>query len=147
MLVQAQDPGTDAAMQAVQQSTQIATQAAQQATQQANQAAQQANQQASQDAQNAAASSGPFPQRVKPRTSRPSLSPSAGKYSAPTVVTIQIGTPNAQIFYTLDGSNPTLSSTPYTGPIQVSSTCRLKVIAFSKNNAPSKVLSAKYVIR
>jgi len=63
MLVQAQDPGTDAAMQAVQQSTQIATQAAQQATQQANQAAQQANQQASQDAQNAAASSGPFPQR------------------------------------------------------------------------------------
>jgi type II secretory pathway pseudopilin PulG len=143
----AQDPGAAAAAQAVQQSNQMAAQAVQQANQMAEQAAQQANQQAMQAALN---SSTPAPSprpRGYGRADKPRFSPTPGKFDSATSVTIQDSVPKASIFYTLDGTEPTTSSTPYTGPILVSSTSRLKAIAQSPIYTQSKVASAKYVIK
>jgi len=139
-----------AAAQAVQQSNQAAAQAAQQANQQAMQAAQQANQQALQNAQQQAAMSTPTPvpgSHGYGPADKPRFYPSSGKYTGPTSVTIKDSAPKANIFYTLDGTQPNTSSARYTGPILVSSTSQLKAIANSPIYSPSKVATAKYVIK
>jgi type II secretory pathway pseudopilin PulG len=145
----AQDPGAAAAAQAVQQSNQMAAQAAQQANDQMMRDAQQANQQAMQNAQQAAMNApAPTPRPVGyGRADKPLFYPSSGKYTGPTSVTIKDSAPKANIFYTLDGTEPTTSSARYTGPILVSSTSQLKAIANSPIYSPSKVATAKYVIK
>ena len=141
----AQDDAGMAAQQAAQQAMQATQQALQDmqlatATQQALQANDQAMQQAM---QNALAST-PSP---LPRAAKPHFSPAAGKFASATLVSIQDGTPKAEIFYTLDGTEPTVFSDPYTGPILISSNIRLKAIARSPIYSPSRVASAKYVIK
>jgi len=141
----AQDDAGMAAQQAAQQAMQATQQALQDmqlatATQQALQANDQAMQQAM---QNALAST-PSP---LPRAAKPHFSPAAGKFASATLVSIQDGTPKAEIFYTLDGTEPTVFSDPYNGPILISSTIRLKAIARSPIYSPSRVASAKYVIK
>jgi type II secretory pathway pseudopilin PulG len=142
---QAQDPGAAAAAQAVQQSNQMAAQAAQQANQQMMDAAQQAHQQAMQAQQAAMDSSVLTPPHG--RADKPHFYPSSGKFTGATTVTIKDSAPKASIFYTLDGTDPTTSSTLYTGPVLVGSTSQLKAIAKSPVDSPSKVATAKYVIK
>ncbi len=149
---QAQDPGAAAAAQAVQQSNQMAAQAAQQANQQMMDAAQQAQQQAMQAQQQAmqaqqAAMDSSVLTPPHGRADKPHFYPSSGKFSGATTVTIKDSAPKASIFYTLDGTDPTTSSTLYTGPVLVGSTSQLKAIAKSPVYSSSKVATAKYVIK
>jgi hypothetical protein len=138
-----------AAAQAVQQSNQAAAQAAQQASDQMMRDAQQANQQALQNAQQAAMNTpAPVPgSHGYGPADKPRFYPASGKYTGPTSVTIKDSAPKANIFYTLDGTQPNTSSARYTGPILVSSTSQLKAIANSPIYSPSKVATAKYVIK
>ena len=143
----AQDDAGMAAQQAAQQAMQVTQQALQDmqlATQMATQQAFQANDQAMQQAMQNALASTPSP---LPRAAKPHFSPAAGKFASATLVSIQDGTPKAEIFYTLDGTEPTVFSDPYNGPILISSTIRLKAIARSPIYSPSRVASAKYVIK
>lgn len=55
-------------------------------------------------------------------------------------VTLTSDTAGARIFYTLDGSIPTSSSTLYTGPISVYNTTKLRAIAVSGNYPESTIL-------
>lgn len=148
-------PGQQAAAQA-QQATAAANQA-NQAAQQANQAAQQgaqdaqqANQQATQAAQQAAAMNTPVagpPHRGYGRADKPTFSPRPGAFQGPVHVTISDPTtPKSEIFYTVDGSEPTISSTRYTGPVMVTSSTKLRAIARSPIYSPSRVANANYVI-
>jgi hypothetical protein len=140
----AQDDAGMAAQQAM-QATQQALQDMQLASQMANQQAMQASEQAMQQAmQNASASPQP---RGYGRADKPHFHPAAGKFASATLVSIQDGVPKAKIFYTFDGTEPTTSSHPYTGPILISSTTRLKAIARSPIYSPSRVARAKYVIK
>jgi hypothetical protein len=148
----AQDPGMAAAQaaQAAQQASQLAMQASQQANQQAAQAAQQASQQANEQAirdSQAMMNSSTSAPRGNGRADKPRFYPASGKFVSATRVTIQDNVPKASLFYTLDGTEPTTSSTPYTGPVLISSTTRLKAIAWSPIYSPSRVASAKYVIK
>jgi Chitobiase/beta-hexosaminidase C-terminal domain len=143
----AQDAGA-AAAQATQQANQAAAQAAQQANDQMMRDAQQANQQAMQNAQQAAMNSPATPQpHGYGRADKPKFYPSSGKFTGATSVTIKDSAPKASIFYTLDGTEPTTSSAPYTGPVLVGSTAKLKAIARSPIYTPSKVATATYVIK
>ena len=144
------DPGQRAATQAAQEANQQALQAAQQANQQAMQAARQANQQAMHAAQQAAMNMPPAgpPHNGYGRADKPRFSPRPGTFSGPVRVTISDPTtPKAEIFYTLDGSEPTIASTPYTGPILVTSSTKLRAIARSPLYSPSRIAKGKYAIR
>ena len=77
----------------------------------------------------------------------PVLSPGAGTYTLPQSVTITDATPGASIFYTTDGSTPTLSSTQYTGPVALSATTTVNAIATAANKSSSMIASATYTIQ
>jgi hypothetical protein len=77
----------------------------------------------------------------------PAFSPAAGTYTTAQTVTISDATPGALIYYTLDGTNPTTSSTKYTGPITISSTQTIHAIAAASSYSNSAVASATYTIQ
>ncbi len=76
----------------------------------------------------------------------PVFSPVAGTYSSTQSVTITDSTPGATIHYTTNGSNPTTSSTRYTGAITVSATETIKAIATASGYSQSSVATAAYTI-
>jgi Chitobiase/beta-hexosaminidase C-terminal domain/Legume lectin domain len=81
-----------------------------------------------------------------PVVSTPTFSPAAGTYTSAQFVTISDATSGATIYYTINGSAPTSSSTAYTGPITVSSTETLEAIAVATGDSNSAVASAAYTI-
>ena len=74
------------------------------------------------------------------------ITPVAGTYNSNQTVIIATATPAAAIYYTTNGSTPTTSSTPYTGPITVAASQTVKAIAALPGWANSSVASAAYTI-
>ena len=75
----------------------------------------------------------------------PVFDPASGTTFYPsTNVTLTCATENAAIYYTLDGSDPTDSSTPYAGPIAISATTTIKARAYKQEMDPSAIVSATY---
>lgn len=77
----------------------------------------------------------------------PVLSLPSGVYTTTQTVSITDASPEATIYYTTDGTMPTASSTPYTGPISVTTTERLTAVAIVPQNPPSPPASAAYTIQ
>ena len=76
--------------------------------------------------------------------------PASGTRFYPTTnATLSCETAGAAIYYTLDGSDPTDSSTLYTNtaPIALSATTTVKARAYKTDMAPSAVVSATYVYK
>ena len=78
--------------------------------------------------------------------SAPVFRPASGIYSGPLSVTIGTSTPGATIRYTTNGTDPTATSTAYTGPISVSATTTVLARAFAAGMNPSTVIAATYTI-
>jgi len=76
----------------------------------------------------------------------PVFAPKAGTYGTAQTVSISDATADASIFYTTDGTTPTLSSTKYSGPIAVKSSETIKAIAIASGDVNSAVVSATYDI-
>ncbi|MDI6701957.1 chitobiase/beta-hexosaminidase C-terminal domain-containing protein [Methanothermobacter wolfeii] len=74
----------------------------------------------------------------------PSASPASGTYLNNVTVTLT-GPEGSTIYYTTDGSTPTVSSNKYTAPIVLSRSATLKFIAVA-NSTSSAVSSAKYTV-
>ncbi|MGC9224053.1 MAG: glycoside hydrolase domain-containing protein [Terracidiphilus sp.] len=81
-----------------------------------------------------------------PAAATPAFSPAAGTYGSAQMVSIGDATPGATIYYTTNGTTPTTASTPYTAPIQVSSSETIEAIAIANGYAASAVASAAYII-
>lgn len=81
-----------------------------------------------------------------PKVATPTFSPAEGTYTSAQSVTISCATQGATIYYTTDGTDPTTSSTQYTGPINVSTTMTIKAIAVLANYDDSEVATASYTI-
>ena len=75
----------------------------------------------------------------------PTFSPAGGRYAEAQTVTINCATNGASIYYTLDGSTPSASSTPYTSVLTISETKTVKAIAI-KDGEQSAVATATYTI-
>ena len=83
---------------------------------------------------------------IKPQAASPTFSLASGTYWTTQTLSIADGTPGATIYYTTDGTPPTIYSNVYTGPITVSSTETVQAIAMASGYTSSAVTSATYVI-
>ena len=81
-----------------------------------------------------------------PKVATPTFSPAEGTYTSGQSVTISCATEGATIYYTTDGTDPTTSSTQYTGAINVSTTTTIKAIAVLTDYDDSEVATAIYTI-
>ncbi len=82
---------------------------------------------------------------ITPITATPVISVPSGTYNTVQSVTISASS-GATIYYTTNGSNPTTSSTRYTGAISVPSSMTLKAIAVVSGCASSATATATYTV-
>jgi gliding motility-associated-like protein len=76
-------------------------------------------------------------------TARPVMSQPQGFYNGTISVSISTTDPLATIYYTLDGSTPTASSTVYSTPISVAATTVVRARSFSSNpNVPASFVES-----
>ncbi len=80
------------------------------------------------------------PARVAPLQ----IQPPSRSFLGRTTVNIASSTPGADIFYTLDGSEPTPQSTRYTGPVLLRSSARIKARGFRSGYQTSGIVQAEY---
>jgi uncharacterized protein (TIGR03118 family) len=76
----------------------------------------------------------------------PTFSPAGGTFTSAQTVSILDATKGAVIWYTVDGTTPTLKSPVYSKPIAVSKTTTIKAFASATGFADSPVASATYTI-
>lgn len=76
----------------------------------------------------------------------PVASKKAGEFFATQKVKLTTTTKDADIYYTTDGTTPTVKSTKYVKEISISKTTTLKAIAV-KNGVASKVMSVEYTFK
>lgn len=86
------------------------------------------------------------PSGSTPPCAIPTFDPAEGNYSQAQNVTISCSTENSTIYYTLDGNDPTTSSSVYSSPITISKTTTVKAIATASGFENSSVASATYTI-
>ena len=123
----------DAGMQAAQMAQQ-----AMQDAQMANQQAMQASQQAMQNSD-----SGVY---GMPMAATPKLSTKPGTYPSAITLRMKDKTRGAIMYFTTDGWTPTAQSTRYVGPIHITSTTHLQVIAIAPYFMRSQIATASYIL-
>ena len=79
-------------------------------------------------------------------TAAPSFSPAPGIYTSAQTVTLSAATQGATIYYTTNGTAPTISSTQYSGPIPVGTSAVIEAIAVAPGYTSSSLATAGYVI-
>ena len=77
---------------------------------------------------------------------KPVISPASGTYYAQQTVTITDATAGSPLYYTLNGSAPTVFSTLYTTPLLVNTSKTVAVVAVAEHDATSPEVSATYTI-
>ena len=87
------------------------------------------------------------PYTVLSKTATPTFKPAAGTYAAAQAVTISDANVGSTIYYTTDGTTPTLLSTAYTGPIAISASSTLRAIALGPDDVLSGVKTGTYTIK
>jgi uncharacterized protein (TIGR03118 family) len=92
------------------------------------------------------AASATFTISVSAPTATPTFTPAAGTFTSAQSVTLADTTPGATIYYTTDGSMPTLKSSVYSKAISVSATTTINAIAAAKGWTQSSDAKAAYTI-
>lgn len=73
-------------------------------------------------------------------------SPSSGTFINQTTVTLSTSTANGEIYYTVDGTNPTISGIKYEKPIDITQNTTLKTVVKASDGTFSEVMTYDYVI-
>ena len=81
-----------------------------------------------------------------PTVATPTFSPAEGTYTEAQNVTISCTTEDVTIYYTLDGSAPTTSSSVYSTALNITETTTVKAMAVKSNYNNSAVATATYTI-
>jgi chitobiase/beta-hexosaminidase-like protein/uncharacterized protein DUF4214 len=83
---------------------------------------------------------------TEPQAALPVISPAGGTFNAPQPVILSDSTPGAGIHYTLDGSEPAVSSPLYSAPFTVTATLTVKAKAFAAGYKDSGTAVAAFTI-
>ena len=83
---------------------------------------------------------------ITPAAAAPVFNPAAGTYTSVQSVTLSDATPGSTIYYTADGSLPTIASKVYSGAIAVSSTTTINAAAVAPGYSMGPVSAAVYTI-
>lgn len=89
---------------------------------------------------------GPLEGGPSQRVAAPAFSPAGGAFSSAQQVEISSATDGATIHYTRDGSEPSVESPVYSGPVPVAQSTTIKAIAVKDGLEPSSVTSATFTI-
>jgi len=81
-----------------------------------------------------------------PTVAAPTASPTGGTYATAQNVTLTTTTGGAAIYYTINGTEPTKGSTPYTTAINIGVTTTLKAFAVKAGMNDSDIITAVYTI-
>ena len=81
------------------------------------------------------------------KVATPTFTPAAGTYNDTQNVTISTTTEGATIYYTTDGTDPTVESSVYSDAIPVSETTTIKAIATKDGYTSSDIATAAYTIK
>lgn len=81
---------------------------------------------------------------MRKHISTPEISGEFAEFNRPMKVTINIDDTDMRLFYTLDGSEPTVKSTPYTSPIIIDETTVVRAKAFGIGVIPSFTAEKKF---
>ncbi len=76
----------------------------------------------------------------------PTANINSGSYASSATVTLSTTTDSANIYYTLDGSIPTISSVLYTEPIKINESTTLRAVAMKDDYVNSSVVNYNYTI-
>ena len=76
----------------------------------------------------------------------PTVSPAAGTYTSAQTITITRAYPDDNLYYTIDGTTPTVNSTKYTAPFTVSTTTTVKVLAQKTGFNAAPIVTQTYTI-
>ncbi len=93
-----------------------------------------------------AIANGTYTINLPTQTATPTFAPTPGTYTSQQSIALSCETAGATIYYTLDGSAPTTSSTVYASPITVSATTTVKVLAVASGFTESGIASGVYTI-
>jgi glucosylceramidase len=83
---------------------------------------------------------------ITPPAATPGFSPAPGTFTTPQVVSLTDATSNATIYYTVDGTTPTVKSAVYQAPLNLQATTTIKAIATAANHTLSAVASGTFTI-
>ena len=86
------------------------------------------------------------PHAPRTQVAAPVLAPAGGRFEQEVQVTITPEVPQDVIYYTLDGSTPTVDSTRYAAPFTIIENAVVQAIAVATGLSPSPVTSVKYTI-
>ncbi|HTP67505.1 MAG TPA: choice-of-anchor D domain-containing protein [Dongiaceae bacterium] len=81
------------------------------------------------------------------QTATPTIQPTGGTFSAPQSVSISDSTSGATIYFTIDGSAPSTSSSVYSAPFSLNSAATVKAMAAASSHTNSSVQSAGFSFR
>lgn len=78
------------------------------------------------------------------KTAAPVISPNGGTFTGSQTVTITCATADADIYYTTDGSTPTVDSAKYSGGFTLTASATVKAFAVSADAAASDIVTAVF---
>lgn len=78
------------------------------------------------------------------KTAAPVISPNGGTFTGSQTVTITCAAPDAAIYYTTDGSTPTVDSAKYSGGFTLTASATVKAFAVSADAAASDIVTAVF---
>lgn len=83
---------------------------------------------------------------ITTQAAAPSFTPEAGAVESGTEIAITSTPEDAKIYYTTDGTEPSVESTEYTEPVVITEDVTIKAIAIAEGYLDSEVITAAYTI-